>query len=101
MSVCCVSFDKWCLVVTLTVASLFLALALWFLGLTDIRWRAAEVSRQLTPSAGELKSDGGSTTDGTDETGGGKGWEGNWGIYLVGAGLGMGESGREDGWNMV
>lgn len=87
--------------VTLTVASLFLALALWFLGLTDIRWRAAEVSRQLTPSAGELKSDGGSTTDGTDETGGGKGWEGNWGIYLVGAGLGMGESGREDGWNMV
>lgn len=33
--------------VSLTGATLFLVLALWFRGLTDMRWRAAEVSRQV------------------------------------------------------
>lgn len=35
-------------------------LALWFLGLMDTRWRAAEVSKEGVNSAGELKSSGGS-----------------------------------------
>lgn len=35
---------------------LVLALALWFLGLRDIRWRAAELSRRETTCGGVLKS---------------------------------------------
>ncbi len=76
-------------------------LALWFLGLTDIRWRAAEVSRQGVNWAGELKSSGVSATEEEELEGidRGKGRDGV--IDLVGAGLGMGESGREDGWDMA
>lgn len=78
-------------------------LALCFLGLTDIRWRAAEVSRQGVNWAGELKSNGASTTGGDEleSTERGKGTDGVRGTDLVGAGFGMGESGREDGWDMA
>lgn len=48
--------------------------------------------------AGELKSNGVSTTEGAER---GKGWDGVGGTDLVGAGLGVGESGRENDWDKV
>lgn len=74
-------------------------LALCFLGLMDMRWRAAEVSRQGVNWTGELKSNGVSTTEGEEvgETEGGRGREGVRSTDLICEGLGMGESGREDG----
>lgn len=74
--------------------------ALWFLGLTDIRWRAAELFRQRANWAGELKSSGGSTTEET-ETETGKGLVVVWATDLMGAGLRAGESGRQNGCNIV
>lgn len=68
---------------------LFLALALWFLGLMDMRWRAAELSRQGVNWAGVLKSKAGEKTEwGADGVGG---------TELV-RGLGTGERGRDKGW---
>lgn len=78
-------------------------LALWFLGLIDIRWRAADVSRQGMNWTGELKSNGDSTTEGEglEGTERGKVWDGVGDTDLLDAGLRMGESGREDGWDKV
>lgn len=72
----------------------FLVLALWFLGLTDIRWRAAEVSKQGVKWAGVLKSNGGSAAEEEElgEAERGKELDGVGGSDLVGADLGMGES---------
>lgn len=67
--------------------------ALWFLGLIDIRWRAAELSRQGVNWAGELKSNGGSTTEELERTERGKGCDGFCATDLVGSGLGVYESG--------
>lgn len=80
----------------LTAASLFLVLALWFLGLIDIRWRAAELSRKGVNWAGELKSNGGSTTEELERT------EGLDGVTnLVDVGFWLGESARVNGCNIV
>ena len=35
-----------------------------------------------------------------DGTVGGKGWDGNWGASSVSAGLGIGERGRRDSWDL-
>lgn len=83
----------------LTVASLFLVLALWFLGLIDIRWRAAELSRKGVNWAGELKSNGGSTTEELEGTEGGKGLDGV--TDLVDAGFWLGESARVNSCDIV
>lgn len=82
-----------------TAVGVFLVLALCFLGLTDIRWRAAEVSRQRVTWTGELKSNGSSTAEEEEfeETERGKGRDGDRGPDLMGAGLGRGESGRDNG----
>lgn len=41
-------------------------LALWFLGLMDILWRKADVSREAVNSAGVLKSTGSSAAAGDE-----------------------------------
>ena len=74
-------------------------LALWFLGLIDIRWRAAEVSKQPGNWAGALKSDGTSTLEeeefGVPEREKGRERVGR--RDLFGANLTVGESEQETG----
>lgn len=78
------------------VSLLFLALALWFLGLMDIRWRAAELSREGVNWAGVLKSKAGEAGEKAE-----RGADGVGCTKLVRGGLGMGERGWDKGWEVA
>lgn len=73
----------------------FLVLALWFLGFTDIRWRAAELSKRDRALGGVLKSKGGSAVEVGEFWGAEKdqGLEKVGDRDLIGAGLGKGQRG--------
>lgn len=75
----------------------FFVLVLWFLGLIDSLWRAADVSKEAENSAGELKSNGSSAADVEELVGTENGLNGIGSGDLVVADLESGEIGGEHG----
>lgn len=75
--------------------------ALWFLGLTDNRWCAAELSRQEVDWATELKSSESSAAEGLGGLERGRVCAGGRATNFKDAVLGVNDTGWENGWGVA